>query len=252
MRSLRTLIDFVTRMNPANEPPLAEQLSSYVDHVLGGHETKIVQQLRAHAQAAQPQEKVPVLAQARAAERGVAAEHDLKSLVLSLVRQPPAGGSPQLEQGLADALVTLTAAQLHALSPGANPAASLALALPVTLYEGGRPTQIRISRDAPGRRERLDADNFHIAFVLDTASLGSVAIDLETVGREVRVNVKTERPGAVPHFERSFPELRTRLEGLRYTIASMAAAVLSPQRANPPRPTAPAAQSPATGLDLQA
>jgi len=102
------------------------------------------------------------------------------------------------------------------------------LSVPLVFYDGGQASNIRVSRDAPNKKsQRLDADNFHIAFVLDTQALGTVAIDLETVGRAVKVAVKTDRASAVDRFNSSLGDLRARLEHLRYNVTSTGADMVS-------------------------
>ncbi|MDQ2872591.1 MAG: hypothetical protein M3R35_05640 [Candidatus Eremiobacteraeota bacterium] len=239
--TLRTLIGFLARIDPGNERALPQQISAYVSHVLEGAEKPLAALLRAHGDGAS------VRGAAQVAERTIARDHDLKTLVLSLIRQPPAQSSPALSQALGEALTTLTGAQLNA--HGANPDSSntLTLNVPIMFYEGAPLAQIRIDRDAPARGEKLDADNFHVAFVLETATLGTVAIDLETIGRQVRVDVKTERGVAADRFAETLPNLRSRLEALRYRVSSMKAA-----HAAPAARTEPSAAVTRPGLDLQA
>ncbi|MGZ3546705.1 MAG: flagellar hook-length control protein FliK [Vulcanimicrobiaceae bacterium] len=279
--TLRTLLSFVSRLDPGNERALPAQISAFVGNVLDGAESKLAQLLRAHVEehvspsATQPQEtprqqrgtapqstaqsapqaspkaaaqdevkspavvqssaQPPVMAGARVVERSIAFEHDLKTLVLSLMHQPPQQDSPALAQALSDTLTTLTGAQLGALSVNANDPAAMTLSLPVFFHDSGQATRIRIDRDAPGRKERLDADNFHVSFVLDTAALGTVAIDLETAGRQVKVNVKTEREPAADRFRSTLVDLGKRLEQLRYRVSSMNASVAPPLTATPVR-----------------
>ena len=254
--TLRTLIGFTARLSPANAETLPAQIAAYVSNVLEGVEAKLAQLLQAHAQAAappQPQQAAapreeqaplpaaaapdsrapaapaplpPLLAQARAAERSAAVEHDLKSVVLSLLRDPPAARTPALTQALTETLVTLTGAQVNALSNAAQNPGTFTLCLPAFYHEHGKPAQVRISRDPRSKAARLDADNFHVAFVLDTAHLGTVAIDLQTAGRTVNLEVKTENASAAARFADTLGSLRTRLEDLRYRVASAAASAL--------------------------
>ncbi len=255
--TLRTLLSFVARLNPADERAFAQQISAYVGNVLEGFEPKLAGAARARLAAAGQLRSpapatAPVVAQAKAVERTVAAQSDLKALVLALAREPSAPQSPELAQALNETLTMLTAAQLNTLSASAGTPDAIGLALPVFYHPGGRPATVRISRDAPGRREKMDADNFHVAFILDTASLGTVAIDLETVGRSVRVNVKTERPRSAERFGATLGELRERLERLRYRVASADAAVAS-RRAHAAAPRGePPAQPPPNRLDFHA
>ena len=285
--TLRTLIAFTARMNPANAETLPAQISAYVSHVIEGAEKKIQQLLRAFVEVDEPQAQPPAparavpagsgasstpplaipppshsnavrtapfaqqISQAHAAERSAAAEHDLKSLVLSLIRDPQIVRTPTLTQALNETLVTLTGTQLNALAANAQDPGSIAIALPAFYHEGGKPAYIRIGRDAQSRASKLDADNFHVAFVLDTANLGTVAIDLESTGRAVKVNVKTEQPAAAARFSDSLSSLRSRLEDLRYRVTSASAQAL--KREKPPSPAPRPAQTHTdTRLDLQA
>jgi hypothetical protein len=227
--TLRTLVAFTARLDPQNAEAFAHQISSFVSNVLEGAEAKAAQLVRALSAPQAP------LAQEKAAERSIAIEHDVKSLVLSMISRPPANTSPQLERALHDALVTLTGAQLQTLSANADGEQGIVMTLPLFFRENGQPSQVRISREQTRHGERLDAENFHIAFVLDTQSLGTVAIDMQTVGRTVAVNVKTQRRSAVAPFQASLADLRGRLERLRYRIGSMTA--------SPVTPTAPAANA---------
>ncbi len=253
--TLRTLLSFVARLNPADERAFPQRISAYVGNVLEGFEPKLAAAARARLAAAGQLRSpapatAPVVAQAKAVERTVAAQNDLKALVLALAREPSAPQSPALAQALNETLTMLAAAQLNTLSANADTPDAIGLALPVFYHPGGRPATVRISRDAPGRREKMDADNFHVAFVLDTASLGTVAIDLETVGRSVRVNVKTERSSSAERFGATLGELRDRLERLRYRVASADAAVAS-RRAHAAAPRGePPAQPPPNRLDF--
>jgi hypothetical protein len=293
--TLRTLIGFTARLNPANPETLRAQISSYVSNVVEGVEAKLAQLLQAHTQtqtqipqmqttqtapahgetsplqrsAAQqpatqgaPQPAVddaplsPTAAQARVAERSAAISHDLKSVVLSLLRDPPADRTPAMTQALNETLITLTGAQVNTLSANQQNPGTFTLTLPVYYHEGGKPAQIRISRDAQSRAAKLDADNFHVAFVLDTAHLGTVAVDLQTTGRTVKVDVKTEHKASADRFSDTLSSLRTRLEDLRYRVSSAVASAL-PSPAKPevnvtPGKTNGAHLEKKRGLDLQA
>lgn len=294
--TLRTLIGFTARLNPANAETLRAQISSYVSNVVEGVEAKLAQLLQAHTQAqpqaqapatnapatheppvqtaapqsaphaapqaaaqstnAEPPPLSPTAAQARVAERSAAISHDLKSVVLSLLRDPPAQRTPAMTQALTETLITLTGAQVNALSANQQNPGTFTLTLPVYYHEGGKPAQIRISRDAESRAARMDADNFHVAFVLDTANLGTVAVDLQTTGRTVKVDVKTEHKPAADRFSDTLSSLRTRLEDLRYRVSSAVASAL-PAPAKTEVNVTPAKSNGAhvekkRGLDLQA
>jgi hypothetical protein len=261
--SLRTIIDFTSRLNLQNEETLPSQISAYVSHVIEGAEAKIQQLLAAHVDAeelpqraiaapggvAVPDEgssaaqtagesapaapaAVPLHAShatvaARVVERSANADHDLKTLVLSLLRNPPAGRTATLMQALNETVIALTGTQLNVLSANLQNPDTITLPLPAYFYEGGKPAYLRISRDGKSASQRLDADNFHVAFVLDTANLGTVAIDMQTSGRAVKVDVKTEGSAAAATFSGTLDALRTRLEKLKYRIASATASVLN-------------------------
>lgn len=241
--TLRSLLGFAGRIDPSNARALPEQIASFVTNIVAGPEAKLAQIVRALANGLDDQStsnassQAQPAAQARAVERSVALEHDVKTALLALVQAPPQGAPPQLAQALGEALTATTAMQLNVLSSQQNDPNAMTIPLPATFYEGGRPTQLRISRDKRDASGALDADNFHIAFVLDTQSLGTVAIDLRTVGRAVSVNVKTERLSAADRFRSTFGQLRERFEQLRYRIAAIDAAV-APRAAAPPAPAA--------------
>src|SRR5579885_396772 len=266
--TLRTLIAFVGRMSPQNEETLGTQLAAYVSHVLEGGESKLAQLLQAADESAQPApppahaeksvqhsgavEQLQTAAQARVAERSAAIDHDLKSLVLSLMRDPPAQRSPALSQALNETLITLTGAQIDTLANSSPDAGSYAFAVPVFFHEGGKPAHLHVSREGANGTRPLDAENFHVAFVLDTAHLGTVAIDLRAIGRAVTIDVKTEKQGAASQFSRTLTSLRSRLEDLRYRVSSAVAGVAL--RNPPPAQDAPAnvaVRPSAAGVDLQ-
>src|SRR5665213_600118 len=106
---------------------------------------------------------------------------------------------------------------------------------------------ITVKRDAPEGRGSgsLDPENFRIAFVLDTIHYGTVAIDLVTVGREVSIDVRTEAAPAMRVFRDALGGLTTRLESLRYRVASAGASLGTTStvavEAPPARPFDPAA-----------
>lgn len=290
LSTLQTLTGFIARLDPHNEQAFPAQLSAFVSNVLDGAEGKLAQllsaltargtrgphagaadagpaqgaQAPAHAQPAPgtatstqpalaqiPDDRAPVLAQARAAERQMALSQDLKSTLLSLVNNPPSGTPAQLSQALTDTLTALTAMQFNTLIANQTDPNSVTLNIPVMFYDGGQAANIRVNRDAPQKREPLDADNFHIAFVLDTASLGTLAIDLETVGRSVKVAVRTDRAGAVDRIKSSLPDLTARLEQLRYRVSSAGAETIAALKEEAPAVAAPVIDKTAN-LDLQA
>jgi hypothetical protein len=277
--TLRTLIAFTARLNPANAETLRAQISAYVSNVIEGVEAKVAQLLQAHVeagaqphagQASQTQKMLqpelpaapgntaplpPALAQARVAERSAAIAYDLKSVVLSLLRDPLAQRTPAMTQALSEALITLTGVQVNALSANQQNPGTLTLTLPVYYHEGGKPAQLRISREGHSNGgKRMDSDNFHVAFVLDTANLGTVAVDLQSTGRAVKIEVKTETKPAAQRFSDTMDSLRTRLEDLRYRVASVAASALPPRAPakNEPPVNEPAPALATNALDLRA
>jgi hypothetical protein len=277
--TLRTLVGFTARINPANAETLPAQIASYVSNVVVGVEAKIGQLLQAHVDAAPSQNTAPAdpspsdqtpsdpvraqvsqpgatIAQARIAERSAAISHDLKAVVLSLLRDPPAERTPAMTHALTETLVTLTGVQVNALSATQQDPGSVSFTLPVFYREGGKPAHVRISRDAGSRAAAVDADNFHVAFVLDTAHLGTVAIDLQAAARTVKIDVKTEQQAAAARFSDSLGALRARLEHLRYRVASAAASAVAATRRAEPKPASnPPSHMPREskrGVDLRA
>lgn len=281
--TLRTLIGFTARLNPANAETLRAQISSYVSNVIEGAEAKLAQLLHAHAQTdnAEPVHEQPpiqppaqrgepnpanavpppadtqralpsTVVQARVAERSAAMSHDLKSIVLSLLRDPAVTRTSAMTQALSETLITLTGVQVNALSANQQNPGTFNFTLPVYYHDGGKPAQVRISRDAQSRAAKLDADNFHVAFVLDTANLGTVAIDLQTTGRTVKVDVKAENNVSAERFADTLGTLRGRLEDLRYRVASAVASALPAPTKKEPATAASVPIEKKRGLDLQA
>jgi hypothetical protein len=245
---LRTMLTFLGKIDPGNARALPEQIASFVSNVVTGPEAKLAQIARASVAPLD----LPT-AQAQIVERAAAIDHDVKTALLSLVQSPPQGAPPQLAQVVTDALAVTTGVQLHALSAQQSDPNTIVIALPAVYYEGGRATQLRIAREKPQGRGGLDADNFHIAFVLDTQSLGTVAIDMQTVGRAVSVSVKTERRTAADSFRATLADLRGRLEQLRYRVSSIDADVIPPRSAAATQSQPPAADPrPSANVDMRA
>lgn len=188
---------------------------------------------------------------ARAAVFQASRDHDLKTTLLALQRDLPAGRAPSVAQALNESLVTLAGTQLHSLDANAQTPNIIAIPLPAFFHDGGKPAYLRISRDGGSSSAPMDADNFHIGFVLDTANLGTVGIDVRTAGRAVNVEVKTETAPAAVTFNESFVQLRERLESLRYRVAATSAAMLQTS-AQPASATAIAQDRPSGTLDAQA
>jgi hypothetical protein len=269
---LRSMVAFAGRFDLRNTQALPEQIATFISDVLDGAEAKIVQAVRLWNQlevaastpettpevSSQPQaattgaataaplagaiaqELTPnvVGAAAQAAERVAAMDYDVKSAILAMIAATGTNGSPQLAGALREALTATTALQLNVLVAQNNDPRTITVPLPAYFYEGGEPVHLQISRDAPKGKNPMDADNFHIAFILDTKSLGTVAIDLQTVGRAVSVDVKTQANVAADRFRSTLGDLRSRLEGLRYRISSIGAGVAPPAGAQAPSPAA--------------
>jgi hypothetical protein len=287
--TLRPLLDFVGKLDIRNVRALPEQINAFVNHVVAGPESKLAQIVRAWSQAAAaevqsedaqtaeqaaapqttapapaPPQSAPAAAataapiavvtnaQAQAAERAVALDYDVKTAILALIANPPQNAPPQVLAALRDALGATTSLQLNVLAAQNNDPTAITIPLPAYFREGGAPAQLRISKDAPGGGKALDGGNFRIAFILDTASLGTVAIDLQAVGREVKVDVKTERATAAQRFSSTLGDLRGRLELLHYKVASIAAGIApSPGKAEPEAAAAPP-NSGSSNVDMRA
>jgi uncharacterized coiled-coil protein SlyX len=200
------------------------------------------------------QVELPPAIAAHVAERTIALDHDVKTAIMALIQNPPREITPAATQALSSALGATTALQLNVLLSQNNDPGTIAIPLPAYFYEGGKPAHIAISRDAPKGGAAMDGDNFHVAFVLDTKTMGTIAIDLQTVGRAVSVNVKTERQSAASRFRSSLSDLRGRLEQLRYRVASMSADVAPPRAPKEPAAPSPAVpvRNPKNNVDMRA
>ena len=236
--ALRSVLGFVSRMDMRNSAALPEQIAAFVSDVVDGPEAKIAQAVQAWLELSPEPVQTPAplpgaptpaavtTATAQAAERAVALEFDAKAAIMTMIaEQTSTPSSAVLAGALRDALAATTAVQLGALSAQTNNPGTITLAIPAYFHEGGSPVQLQISRDAPESKNKMDGDNFHIAFVLDTASLGTVAINVQTVGRAVSVDVKTQGSGAADRFRNTLGDLRGRLERLRYRVSSIGADV---------------------------
>jgi hypothetical protein len=271
--ALRSTLAFVARFDLRNASALPEQIATYVSDVLDGAEAKIVQIVRAwialaqeeptptpaaqEADVVQAESAAPsatasaplatpaatTLASAQVAERAAALEYDVKGAILAIIANSGRDLPPQITSALREALTATTALQLNVLSAQQREPNTISIPLPAYFYEGGQPAQLRISRDAPNGKNKMDADNFHVAFVLDTKALGTVAIDVQTAARAVSVDVKTERASAANHVRETLGDLRSRLERMRYRVASIAAGVAPVAQAAAPPPEAPVAPS---------
>ncbi len=247
--TLRTIAAFIGRLDPRS-PTLATQIASYVDHALEGSEPKLNALLTATQEAAEAQSAVepetiaanagggdaqnatvPTAPLAQSVASAAALQYDLKAQLLSLVQAPPPNTTTALANAVSETLTALTAMQMQTLN--AQTAQSVNVNLPIALPNGTANAQIRIDRDAPEPGgTRLDGDNFHIAFILETASLGVVAIDLVTVGRTVTLDIKTEATLAAMRFAKQLDRLTERLHALRYTVAKAQSSVAAPGTAS--------------------
>jgi hypothetical protein len=194
------------------------------------------------------------IALARIAERLTAMDHDLKVQLQSFISDPPPNAGAASLAAAQTALAVLTAAQLANMAAQQDPRA-LTITLPLPFMGNGEPAHIKISREKPESDEQLDADNFHIAFILQTKNVGTVAVDLQTVGRGVNVAVKSETPRYAAAFKAMLDDLGGRLENLRYNVVGLESEVVS--RAGETITTAAPAPPPpqdddASGLDLRA
>jgi hypothetical protein len=167
----------------------------------------------------------PPLPAALAAERAAALNADLKHTLLAVAANPATPES--VAPSLAGALTALTAVQVGAAQTLAANPGGIAFTIPLATPHGTSSAHISVKRDAPDGRGgmRVDPQNFRIAFVLDTAHFGTVAIDLVTVGRDVTVDVRTEAAPAMRAFRDALGGLTARLESLRYRVASAGASL---------------------------
>jgi hypothetical protein len=284
--TLRTLTAFVGKIEPSS-PQLATQIASYVAHVVSGSEPQLAQLLRAYAaEAAVPattpdaaagvaasaeaaaapeaapvagEAPLPVVALAQIAERAATIAVSLKEQIFSLVNGPAltGHGTEVLAPAAASALSAVTSVQLAAAQAAAMNPQTMSFAIPMWLGPGGyAQAQLTVDRDAPDTPNvPMDGDNFHIAFILDTKHLGTVAIDLRMVGREYSLSVKTENLRTAQRFGDELSRLTDRLTTLRYQPKSVEAAVTlggtAPDAAPAPPipaivtdPVAPASASP--------
>jgi hypothetical protein len=181
---------------------------------------------------------LPAIPAAIIAERSAALSVDLKQTMLALASDP---GTPEaLAPALAGAISALTAVQVSAAQTFAANPNGIAFTIPLATQHGPASARISVSRDAPQRGAKLDGENFRIAFVLDTAHFGTVAIDLVTVGRDVTVDVRAESAPAMRAFRDALGRLTERLESLRYRVASAGASVGITSTVGVEAPPAPA------------
>jgi hypothetical protein len=273
--TLRTLTTWLGKIEPSS-PQLASQISAFVDHIVGGNEPKLAQLLSAQLAAADepeaappaaagaaneaaapgagplpvpvPAASLPVIALAQIAERGAAVSFDLKSQLFSLINAPPAGAEEagELIPAAASALTAVTAVQMNAAQAMNATPQIMSFTLPMWLGSSYAQARIAIDRDAPEQdgNRALDGSNFHIAFVLDTKHLGTVTVDLQTVGRAFSLAVKAESELSAKRFGDSLDRLTNRLETLRYRVNSAEASVAARGSAATTAPAPPAADAP--------
>jgi hypothetical protein len=250
--TLRTLTTWLGKIEPSS-PELASQISAFVDHVVGGNEPKLAQLLSAQLAAADepeaapqpaaanaantgaappapvPAATLPVVALAQIAERGAAVAFDLKTQLFSVINAPPAGAEEagELVPAASSALTAITAVQMNAAQAMNASPQTMAFTVPMWLGSSYAQARIAIDRDAPEQdgSRALDGSNFHIAFVLDTKHLGTVTVDLQTVGRAFSLAVKAESELSAKRFGESLDRLTNRLETLRYRVNSAEATV---------------------------
>jgi hypothetical protein len=273
--TLSTLTTFLARIDPRS-PVFAAQIAAFADHVVTGREAKIAQLASATGEftPAAPVESAgaetaravpagrepePPVSNERVAVVRAALDYDLKTHLLSIAAGRAAGTEPTtpkaaaLDRAVAGTLSAITALQLNAASTLAAHPEGLAFTLPVALPDGFAAAHVRIDADAPlGRNAPLDGDNFHIAFVLETRHLGTVAIDVMTVGRAVTLSVKTEAVLAQRVFAGALDRLSARLESLRYRVAKADAAVAPAASATEPPAHLPAPAAAARLVDVDA
>jgi hypothetical protein len=275
--TLRTLTAWLGKMEPSS-PQLASQISAFVDHVVTGNEPKLAQLLAAQLAADEPataappaaaaaadeagtpvaapiapqEATLPVVVLAQIAERGAAVSFDLKTQLFSMINAPPPGAEEagDLVPAASSALTAITAVQINAAQAMNAAPQTIAFTLPMWLGSGYAQARIAIDRDAPEQEgnRALDGSNFHIAFVLDTKHLGTVTVDLQTVGRAFSLAVKAESELSAKRFGDALDRLTGRLETLRYRVNSAEASVAARGSAatGPPEPpVAPAAAEPA-------
>jgi hypothetical protein len=172
---------------------------------------------------------LPVVALAQIVERAATMAVSLKEQIVSLIAGPAltGRGTDVLVPAASQALSAVTAVQLAAAQSAAANPQTMSFAIPMWLGSGGyAQAQLAVDRDAPDSPNvPLDGDNFHIAFILDTKNLGTVAIDLRTVGRAFSLSVKTENLRTAQRFGDELSRLTDRLTSMRYQAKSVEAVV---------------------------
>jgi hypothetical protein len=181
---------------------------------------------------------LPVVALAQIVERAATLAVSLKEQIVALITGPAltGRGTDVLVPAASQALSAVTAVQLAAAQSAAANPQTMSFAIPMWLGSGGyAQAQLAVDRDAPDSPNvPLDGDNFHIAFILDTKNLGTVAIDLRTVGRAFSLSVKTENLRTAQRFGDELSRLTDRLGAMRYQAKSVEAIVAGTAPASAP------------------
>ncbi len=268
--TLRTIVGFVNRLDPQS-PTLAAQIAAYVSHVVDGAEPKLATLLQSYAAhvelpAASPAapsvdlpssasnerapaagaaalptagapailaQSTPTLAAAQTLIAAAALDHDLKTTLQTLLVTSVAGTESSPAAAIQTALTALTGVQLDVANTLAQIPQQVTFTIPLPLVHPDAQARVTIDRkrhDDP--TQAIDGDNFHIAFILTTKHLGTVTIDLRTVGRAVNVGVHTEAELAAQTFGGALARLKDRLESLRYNVTSIESGV-APRRTEP-------------------
>jgi len=216
---------------PTAAPPDADAAATgaaAATDVAAGEVAAVTGESPAAAAATATSPTLPVVALAQVTERAAAIAVSLKEQLFSLVNGPPAGGreADAIVPSAASALTAVTSIQMAAAQAAAANPQTMSFSLPMWLGGSYAQAQIAVDRDAPDMPSvPLDGDNFHIAFVLDTKNLGTVAVDLRTVGRAFSLSVKTENLRTAQRFGDELSRLTDRLGSLRYQAKSVEAVV---------------------------
>ena len=175
----------------------------------------------------------PTLAAAHTLIAAAALDHDLKTTLQTLLITPMAGTEATPAAAIQTALTALTGVQLDVANTLAQIPQQVTFTIPLPLVHPDAQVRVTIDRKRhDDLTQAIDGDNFHIAFILTTKHLGTVTIDLRTVGRAVNVGVHTEAELAAQTFGGALVRLKNRLESLRYNVTSIESGV-APRRTEP-------------------
>ncbi|MBV8600358.1 MAG: flagellar hook-length control protein FliK [Candidatus Eremiobacteraeota bacterium] len=180
----------------------------------------------------QPAISDPTALAAREVERTATAGYDLKTQLLDILATPAGAHTVVGDAGAAtaqNALTALVTSQLSTLAAQQAQPGVYQFTVPIVVDQRLYPAQIQVEREKPEGAQALTADDFHIAFILETPNLGVVAIDMHAVGRSVSVAVKTEREVVAASFKTALAQLSERLETMKYDVKSVDAEV-APRR----------------------